>query len=257
MITGLRKLAANKLMVSIYKTRSEMGAQAAKDVAGKIRELLLLKQQFVNIIFAAAPSQNEFLSSLSTEPGINWKRVNAFHMDEYVGLGKDASQTFAHYLKGNIFDKVHFNQVHYINGGAKDLDMECLRYSNLLRQFPADIVCMGIGENTHIAFNDPYVADFNDPFLVKVVTLDEASRQQQVHDDCFQSLEQVPTTAITLTVPALLQADSIYCMVPGSKKAAAVFHTVNGEVSEMYPSTFLKEHVNAKLYLDEDSAAQL
>jgi glucosamine-6-phosphate deaminase len=116
---------------------------------------------------------------------------------------------------------------------------------------------MGIGENTHIAFNDPYIADFNDPLLVKVVTLDEASRVQQVHDECFETLEDVPTMAITRTVPALLLAESIYCMVPGSTKATAVRNTIHSDVTEMYPSTSLKQHVNATLYLDKDSAAKL
>jgi glucosamine-6-phosphate deaminase len=256
-MTEIKELTANKLKVRIYETRSQMGAKAARDVAEKIKELLLSKEKDVNIIFAAAPSQNEFLSSLSKEKDINWERVNAFHMDEYVGLDKNATQRFAHFLKESIFDKVTFNEVHYINGNAADSDNECERYSKLLSQFPADIVCMGIGENTHIAFNDPHIADFNDPFLVKVVDLDEVSRQQQVNDGCFVRIEDVPTSAITLTVPALLNADSIYCIVPGVKKAKAVFHTINSEVNENYPSTSLKRHTNATLYLDKDSAAKI
>lgn len=256
-MTQTGQLTANKLKVNIYETRIQMGAEAAKDVADKIKELLLLKQGFVNIIFAAAPSQSEFLSSLSKEENINWKRVNAFHMDEYVGLDKNATQSFAHFLKENIFSKVSFNEVHYINGSADDLGMECLRYSNLLKQHPADIVCMGIGENTHIAFNDPHTADFDDPVMVKVVTLDEVSRQQQVHDGCFFQIEDVPASAITLTVPALLKANSIYCIVPGNNKANAVYHTLNNEVQETYPSTSLKKHFDATLYLDKESAANL
>ncbi|MCW3106693.1 MAG: glucosamine-6-phosphate deaminase [Segetibacter sp.] len=255
-MTQTELLTANKLKVRIYETRLQMGAEAAKDVAGKIKELLLLKQGFVNIIFAAAPSQNEFLASLSKEENINWSRVNAFHMDEYVGLDKNAPQSFAQFLKESLFDKVPFNEVYYINGSADDLDMECNRYSNLLKEFPADIVCMGIGENTHIAFNDPHTADFNDPVLVKVVELDLASRQQQVHDGCFAKIDDVPVSAITLTVPALLKGNSIYCIVPGKNKAMAVLHTLNNEVSETYPSTSLKRHMNAVLYLDRESAAK-
>jgi glucosamine-6-phosphate deaminase len=251
------KLTVDKLKVRIYETRVQMGAEAAKDAAEKIKELLLLTQGFINIIFAAAPSQNEFLSSLSQEKDINWRRVNAFHMDEYVGLDNKAPQTFAHFLKESIFEKVSLNEVHYINGNAEDLHAECLRYAKLLKEYPADIVCMGIGENTHIAFNDPHSADFNDPLMVKVVTLDELSRQQQLHDGCFTHLQDVPTSAITLTIPALLQANSIYCIVPGKKKAMAVFHTLNSEVNENYPSTSLKKHSNATLYLDMDSASEL
>jgi len=152
---------------------------------------------------------------------------------------------------------VSFNEVHYINGNAEDLAAECIRYAHLLLQYPADIVCMGIGENTHIAFNDPHMADFNDPLMVKIVSLDEMSRQQQVNDGCFATLDEVPASAITLTVPALLQAHYIYCIVPGNNKAMAVFHTINGEVDEKYPSTSLKKHNNAILYLDKESAAKL
>ncbi len=256
-MTPVLQLNANKLKVRIYETRQHMGADAAKDVAKKIKELLLSKQEFVNIIFAAAPSQNEFLYSLSLEQDINWSRINAFHMDEYVGLDENSLQTFAHFLKLNIFDKVQFNTVHYINGNAADLETECQKYSDLLSEFPTDIVCMGIGENTHIAFNDPHIADFDDPLMVKVVTLDRVSRQQQVNDKCFEKFEDVPELAITLSVPALVKAHSIFCMVPGKNKATAAYKTLNSEVDEMYPSTVLQQHKNAMLYLDKDSAALL
>jgi len=254
--TPITEFATEKLKVRIFETRSEMGAEAAKDVAGKIKELLV-RQPFVNMIFAAAPSQTELLHFLSLEEGINWARVNGFHMDEYAGIEQDGQQSFAFFLRQNIFAKVGFNQVHYINGNAANVETECLRYSALLKENPVDIVCMGIGENTHIAFNDPHTADFNDPVLVKMVALDLASRQQQVHDGCFPDLAAVPGYAITLTVPALLSANSIYCIVPGKTKALAVYQTVNKQVSEAYPSTALKQHNNATLYLDRDSVAML
>src|SRR5665647_746143 len=248
----IRELLANKMKVKIYETRLQMGDEAAYEVGKKIKELLF-SREFVNIIFAAAPSQNEFLSSLSQQPDVDWSRVNAFHMDEYVGLDEEAPQRFGQFLKESIFDKVPINKVHYINGNVDDRNAECQRYSYLLKQYPADIVCMGIGENTHIAFNDPHVADFNDPLIVKVVALDEVSRQQQVNDGCFEHIEDVPAFAITLTVPALLQANSIYCLVPGTNKASAIYYTINSEVNENYPSTSLRNHNNANLYLDEDS----
>lgn len=252
----VQELTVNKLKVKIYETRSEMGSAAALEVAEKIKELLW-EQENVNIIFAAAPSQNEFLNSLSQERGIDWNRVNAFHMDEYVGLDEGAPQRFGQFLKAGIFDKVSFHKVYYIDGSASDPEVECKRYADLLKQFPADMVCMGIGENTHIAFNDPHVADFNDQLLVKEVTLDEVSRQQQVHDACFAHLAEVPKSALTLTVPALLQASHIFCMVPGNNKAQAVYHTLNNEVKANYPSTILRNHPHATLYLDQDSAAKL
>lgn len=257
-MTPILEWMADKLKVRMYETRVQMGADAAKDVAKKMKELLLLdSNKFVNIIFAAAPSQNEFLCALSKQEGIEWTRVNAFHMDEYVGLENNATQTFSYFLKEAIFDKLPFNAVHFIHGSTGDPVKECHRYADLLNRFPADIVCMGIGENTHIAFNDPHTADFNDPMMVKLVTLDQESRQQQVNDGCFNQIEEVPTSAITLTVPALLKANSIYCMVPGKNKANAVYQTLHNEVSEQYPATSLKLHSNATLYVDRDSALQL
>lgn len=255
-MSEVKESIIDKLKVKIYEKRSDMGASAAFEAAAKIKDLLL-KQSIVNIIFAAAPSQNEFLDSLSKEEGIDWSRINAFHMDEYVGLDGDAPQCFGQFLKERIFGKVTFNKVYYINGNMDDTEAECKEYAELLKQFPVDIVCMGIGENTHIAFNDPNLADFNDPVLVKRVILEEMSRLQQVHDGCFAHIEEVPVSAITLTVPALLQAENIFCMAPGNNKAEAVYHTLHEEVKEKYPSTILRKHHNATLYLDKDSASML
>lgn len=251
-----RELSTDKLKVKIYNTRAEMGIEAAAEAADGIKALLQ-KEDMVNIIFAAAPSQNEFLAALTTAKGIDWTRVNAFHMDEYIGLDESASQRFGHFLKERIFDKLPFRNIFYINGNAQDPLEECNRYSKLLEAYPAGIVCMGIGENTHIAFNDPHIADFDDPLPVKIVTLSEASRHQQVHDKCFATLEQVPVAAITLTIPTLMKAGLVYCMVPGKTKSGAVYHTLRRSVEAKYPSTILRTHDNATLYLDEDSAAGL
>ncbi|MGH2649549.1 MAG: glucosamine-6-phosphate deaminase, partial [Ginsengibacter sp.] len=226
------------------------------EVANKIKTLLK-KKEFVNIIFAAAPSQDEFLEALSADKSVYWKAVNAFHMDEYIGLSRNAPQGFGNFLKERMFGKLPFCSVNYINGNAANLDAECKRYAQLLNKYPADIVCMGIGENTHIAFNEPHEADFKDLYLVKVVSLDDVCRQQQVNDGCFANLSEVPTRALTLTIPALLKAESIYCMVPGSNKADAVFHTLKEKVSEQYPSSILRCHPNAVLYLDNKSAAKI
>lgn len=231
-----------------------MGAAAAAMVADRIR-LLLQQQEQLNIVFAAAPSQQEFLEALAADESIEWDRINAFHMDEYIGLDAAAPQGFGNFLKDRLFGKVPFRSVHYLNGNAADAKQECERYAALLRQ-GVDIVNMGIGENTHIAFNDPHVADFNDPQLVKVVDLDYACRQQQVNDGCFETFSQVPTHALTLTVPALMQARYVYCMVPGPNKAAAVKHTLFDGISENYPSTVLRKHPQAVLFVDKDSAAQ-
>ncbi|MDP9077471.1 MAG: glucosamine-6-phosphate deaminase [Bacteroidota bacterium] len=246
-------MKGDNLQVFKYENRTLMGEASAEVVLQKIAELLS-KQQYVNIIFAAAPSQNEFLAALVKNELIDWERVNAFHMDEYIGLQDGDSRTFASFLKEKIFSELPFHNVNYINGNAPDLETECERYADLLKQYPADIVCMGIGENGHIAFNDPHVADFNDPLRVKVVNLDTACRQQQVNDKCFDELSDVPINAITLTIPALMAAKYIYCMVPGEKKAQAVYNTLNTAINEECPATILRNHENAVLFLDEDSA---
>lgn len=241
------------LQVNIAKNRPELGQRAARAVADSIRAMSQ-KQPFVTIIFASAPSQNEFLDALVRENDIDWQRVRAFHMDEYLGLPADAPQNFGLYLKQRLFDKVPVGDVFYINGNAADLETERQRYSALLEQYPADIVCLGIGENCHIAFNDPHVADFNDPDLVKPVQLDQTSRMQQVHDGCFATLEQVPEQALTLTIPALVRAPHLFCMVPGRHKAQAIYHTLVEAVSEKYPSTCLRLHPGTTLFIDQDSA---
>lgn len=247
------RYTAGKLKVRVYENRSLLGAEAARMVAEKIKRLLGAGEE-VNIIFAAAPSQNEFLSVLTGEREIEWQRVNAFHMDEYIGLLPEVPQSFGNFLKERIFDKLPFKTVHYINGNADDPEKECVRYERLLRSFPAHVVCMGIGENNHIAFNDPHVADFGDSKWVKVVDLDQACRQQQMNDDCFEHLDQVPAHAITLTVPALMAAEQIFCMVPGKNKAKAIYNTLVQPVKEKYPSTILRNHPNAVLFADRDSA---
>ncbi|QEC52207.1 glucosamine-6-phosphate deaminase [Anseongella ginsenosidimutans] len=245
----------DRLQVQIYHDRKQLGAAAAGAVAGKIRGLLDQQEQ-VNLVFAAAPSQEEFLADLSVKD-IPWNRMNAFHMDEYQGLDGDAPQGFGNFLKKRLFDKAPFNSVHYINGNAADAAAECSRYAALLERYPADIVCMGIGENCHIAFNDPHVADFNDSKLVKIVDLDRECRMQQVHDGCFPRLEEVPAYALTLTVPALMRGRFVFCIVPGKNKARAVHHTKHQPVSEKYPSTVLRTHPQAILFIDEASGGLL
>ena len=236
--------------------RNELGEQAALAVSNRMRTLLT-EQDTLNLIFAAAPSQQEFLAALCRQPDLDWSRVNAFHMDEYMQLPEEAPQRFGNFLKNHIFDRVPFRTIHYLNGNTPDLASECTRYGQLLDKNPVDIVCMGIGENGHIAFNDPHVADFNDPVRVKVVDLDTACRQQQVHDGCFDVFDAVPTHALTLTIPALMRASHVFCMVPGISKALAVYYTLNAMISETHPSTILRGHDDATLFIDKDSASKL
>ena len=244
------------LTVNIYDSRDEMGKSAAADIKDRIIELLGEKDE-INMIFAAAPSQNEVLYALATDREIPWNRVNAFHMDEYIGLPADAPQGFGNFLRDHIFGLAEFKSVNYIDISAKDADAECERYACLLADNPTDIVVMGIGENGHIAFNDPPVADFNDVKAVKPVKLDEICRNQQVNDGCFAKIEDVPTTAITLTVPTLFKGDYLFCIVPAKTKANAVRATLCDEINEKCPATILRRHKRAVLYLDRDSSALL
>lgn len=204
------------------------------------------------MVFAAAPSQNEFLEALVEDKDIDWSRITAFHMDEYIGLEEDAPQRFSQFLKERLFDLVKPGELHLIqsSNGAEE---ECRRYAELLNKAPIDIICLGIGENGHIAFNDPPVADFNDPHTMKPVELDDACRQQQVNDGCFPSFDDVPTHALTLTIPTMMSASHLFCIVPGTTKREAVMHTLNGPITTDCPASVLRNHPDCTLYVDTDS----
>lgn len=240
----------------VFSTRDEMAEAAAMYTEGLIRAKLQI-QDTLSIIFAAAPSQNEFLKHLVHSPSIPWQRVTAFHMDEYLDLPAEAPQRFGNFLRHAIFDRVPFRAVHYIPAGPlKSAVAACERYTGLLCDTPADICCMGIGENGHIAFNDPPVADFQDEELVKVVKLDETCRRQQVNDGCFASLDVVPTHALTLTIPALMACRHLVCVVPATTKRDAVTRLLTEDaISEENPASILRTHSGAALFLDEESGA--
>ena len=252
----LKEWFVDRLKIKIYEDRAIMGKQAGIEVTGRIKELLS-KQDHVNMIFAAAPSQDELLAALIADETIEWFRINAFHMDEYIILDKEAPQRFGNFLNEKIFSKVRFKSVNYIDGSSASPDRECERYTELLKKYPPHIVCMGIGENGHIAFNDPHMACFKDNQMIKIVDLDERCRQQQVNDGCFDSIEKVPTHALTLTIPTLLKAKYIYCIVPAQSKAEAVYKTLNNPVNEDCPSSILRTKDDAILYTDKKSASLL
>ncbi len=240
----------------IFNTRKELGVVAASDLEIIIADLLKEKES-INMIFAAAPSQFDLLENICKSTTIDFSRINAFHMDEYIGIDSEAPQGFANFLKRELFSKVQFKSVHFIDCTATDANAECERYEKLLIENKPDIVCLGIGENGHIAFNDPDVADFNDDKLVKVVTLDDMCRQQQVNDGCFESIDKVPQLAMTLTIPALVNAKYHLCVVPAKTKAQAVYNTIHGEINTSCPSTILRLCSDMILYLDSDSSSLL
>lgn len=247
-------LSLNRLVVQVAETRLAMGNQAAAEIAREIRAGLR-KKSGIRMVFAAAPSQAEMLAGLRGEKDVDWTRVTAFHMDEYIGLAVNATQCFGTWLRRAIFDDLPFGAVHLIEPGI-DPEKSASDYAAKLNQAPIDIVCCGIGVNGHLAFNDP-PANFDDPLTVKVVSLDAQCRQQQVDDRCFASLANVPTQALTMTVPALLSGDAIFCTVPGSAKRDAVRRALLGAIDPMCPASALRRHPRCAIYLDQDSGSGL
>ena len=244
--------------MNVYPNREAMGFAAAR--AGiEIMQRLLAEKGSVNLMFAAAPSQNEVLFCLQAAKDVEYSRITALHMDEYLDLPPNAPQGFGTFLRERLFSRVPCQKVWYIADGSNFSDGENMaaRYEQILADNPIDLCFMGIGENGHVAFNDPGVADFADAHLVKTVKLDEICRQQQVNDGCFPSLSQVPTHAVTATIPALMSAKYILCTVPSRTKARAVRATLQDEISTLCPATILRQHGNARLYLDADAAALL
>lgn len=240
------------LAVSLLTDRKSLGEKAADHVEQYLLTTLKSKKE-VRVIFAAAPSQNEMLDHLTKKTTIDWGRITAFHMDEYIGLPAQSPQLFSRYLHEHLFSKVTFKRVHIIDSHTAHVEKECERYSGLLNEETIDLVCMGIGENGHIAFNDPPVADFNDPKTVKVVKLDEKCRQQQVNDECFVRISDVPTHAVTLTIPALFSANALSVVVPGNTKAEAIKQALIDPISIQCPASIIRTHKNAKLFIDTDS----
>lgn len=249
-------MKVDNLNIKIFETRSEMGAHAAAEAAEYIRKLAKEKEE-INILFAAAPSQNDIYGALIKEEGMPWEKINAMQLDEYIGINNDAPQRFANYLKEHIFKHVPIKNTFLIDCENPNVEEELQRYTKLLEDYPVDVAFIGIGENGHLAFNDPGVADFQDEVLMKIVELEEASRIQQVNDGCFEKVEDVPQKALTVTIPAILNAKRIFCVVPSSSKANAVYNTIYKNIDELYPSTILRRHDNVTLYLDKESASKI
>lgn len=239
------------LQVRSYQTRDAMGEAAASDIANALRQRLK-RQDHVRMIFAAAPSQADMLKMLCEASDIDWSRVTAFHMDEYIGLPLDHPARFGLWLDRHIFSQIPFGEIHRITPGD-DAEAEAKRYAALLEEAPIDFICLGIGVNGHIAFNDPPVAQFDDPKTVKVVLLDDVCRQQQVDDKCFATFNDVPEKAITLTIPCLMGGEQLFCVVPGAFKQNAVRNTLYGDISTACPASILRTHPSCTLYLDKDA----
>lgn len=246
----VESFAVDRLQVVVAADRAQLGLVAARAVTARLQGLLE-KQEQVRMVFAAAPSQDEFLAALTSATGVDWARVTAFQMDEYADLPPDHPGSFQSYLQERLTSRADVAW-HGIDS-TREPAAESLRYGNLVTERPIDIVCLGIGENGHIAFNDPDVSDFDDPIAMKTVRLDHACRMQQVHDGCFQSLEDVPSTALTLTIPTLMAGAHLFCMVPGPTKAEAVRRTLHGPILPVCPASILRRHPDCTLFVDRQS----
>lgn len=256
MVSPLRAYTVKQAAVAIYSSKSEMGSAAAADAAQLMREAIS-RQGHVRIIVATGNSQVDLIKALTAEGKIDWKSVEVFHMDEYIGMASTHPASFAHWLENFVTKVVHPRRVNYLRGDSPNLEQAFRQYGALLTSEPIDLCFLGFGENGHIAFNDPHVANFHDPLILKRVTLDTKCRAQQVGEGHFPSMQSVPREAITLTCPTLMSARNLICCVPEGRKAEAVRAALEGPLTEECPASLVVTHPRAKIYLDLESSALL
>jgi glucosamine-6-phosphate deaminase len=250
------ELTVDALRVRVFDDGETLAAAAAADAASALGQAVAERGR-ANVILATGNSQLAFLDQLVRRADVPWADVTAFHMDEYVGLAPDHPASFQRYMRERVAALVPLHAFHYLTGDVDDPQAEASRYAGLLRAHPLDVCCLGIGENGHLAFNDPPYADFDDPLDVKIVGLDDTSRHQQVGEGHFRSIDEVPTHAITVTIPALLRARRVLAVVPESRKAVPVHAALTGPVDPACPASVLRRQSHATLYLDAGSASLL
>jgi glucosamine-6-phosphate deaminase len=255
MINPVKSFQVDKLQVKVYNDKAEMGDASADFVSWHL-QVAIKKNGLANLILATGTSQFPFLEALK-KLHVDWMKITVFHLDEYIGLSDKHPASFRKYLKERILDEVKPRQIYFLNGDSMDIEAELRNYEKLLQCHAVDIACIGIGENGHIAFNDPPVADFNDPHLVKIVQLDEACRRQQLGEGWFPTLADVPGEALSLTIPAIMESKAICCVVPDERKSTAVFNTIHGEISTTCPASILRNHPDAVLFLDKEAAMKI
>jgi len=251
-----REFADDELTVRVVDDVGAMARDAAAAAANAIRAAIAEKND-ANVMLATGNSQLDFLAELVKDTAIDWTRVTAFHMDEYVGLPPTHTASFQRYMRERVAAQVPFRAFHYLQGDTGDAQAEADRYAALLRAHPLDLTCCGIGENGHLALNDPPLADFDDPADVKIVALEPASRRQQVAEGHFPTIDDVPTHAITVTIPALVRARQVLAIVPEARKAEPVRAALQGPIATECPASFLRRTPRALLYLDAASASLL
>ena len=249
-------MKVDALNVRIFPTPHEL-AEAAAVEARRVLIETLAAQESAAVVLATGNSQLLFLDLLAKAGGVDWSRVTLFHMDEYLGLSPDHPASFRRYMRERVAGRLKSKSFHFLEGDCAQPILECERYARLLQAQPIDLCCLGIGENGHIAFNDPPVADFEDDRWVKIVKLDDACKRQQVGEGHFPSMEAVPSYAITLTIPALISARQLLCLVPETRKAIAVKNALRGPISTACPASILRRQPHATLLLDSESASLL
>ncbi|MBD2354152.1 glucosamine-6-phosphate deaminase [Tolypothrix sp. FACHB-123] len=254
MLADTKCFRVDELTVQIYNTEAEM----ARDVAEIVRNYLqnLLQQQdTAAVLLATGNSQLKFLDALIALGGVDWSRIILFHLDEYLGISADHPASFRRYLRERVEQRVQPQKFYYLEGDTLQPLAECDRYTKLLQAQPIDLCCLGVGENGHLAFNDPSVADFQDPYTVKLVKLDAINRQQQVNTGQFPNLETVPQYAFTVTLPLICAAKKIICLAPDKRKANVVKDILQGSIDPKCPASILRQQAQATLFLDRDSAS--
>ena len=248
-----RVFFCDRLRIEVYPDRESLGLAAAREAAQALTHAAANSETAV--IFAAAPSQNATLDALTGTAGVPWQRVNGLHMDEYVGLSADHPASFRRYLREHLASRVPLHAFHWIDADRNDMAGVCAAYQQQVRHLRPSLCLLGIGENGHLAFNDPGEARFDDPEDVRVVTLDRACREQQVAEGHFPDFDAVPRQAVTLTIPALMRTPHLIASVPGERKAEAVRKALFEPISEDCPASILRTHPQATLYLDKESAS--
>jgi glucosamine-6-phosphate deaminase len=253
---AVTRLTVGTLQIEVHADRRAAGmaaAQAASDALPHVGDVA----DGVGVLFAAAASQIAMLDALTATSGIAWDQISGFHLDEYLGIAADHPGSFRQYLREHLTSRVKLRAFHEMGCLAGDVSRCCSAYVSLLEATPPQLGLLGIGENGHLAFNDPHAADFNDPEMMKVVRLDEDCRQQQVAEGWFGNLEEVPRRAITLTITAIQRVPKLIVSVPGRRKAHIMRRTLTDPISPACPATILRQHPDATVYLDHDSAAEL
>ncbi|WP_445635290.1 Glucosamine-6-phosphate deaminase [Nostoc sp. DSM 114161] len=256
MVAATKFFRVDDLLVQIYNSEAEMAFSVA-EITQQYLQQILNEQDTAAILLATGNSQLKFLDGLIKLGGVDWSRITLLHLDEYLGISANHSASFRRYMRERVEKRVAPKEFHYIEGDTLQPVAECDRYTKLLQAQPIDLCCLGVGENGHLAFNDPAVANFQDPYSVKLVKLDKVNRQQQVNTGHFPNIETVPQYAFTVTLPTICSAKKIICLAPETRKANVVKQMLQGAITTECPASILRQQPQATLFLDVNSATLL